>query len=294
MKASVKGHFDRRTFFKSAGAAAAGASTLGLLSDAKPRRRGPERQPEVDPVAAQDHRPARRDRRRRADDLPAHPHRHEPGDLGLRRGPRRRERHVRALPEEPHPRREPVQRGQDLPQDQAVRPPRAPGGRRLRRRDGLLGPSWKGLRRPGVPDAGREVPRQGQALRRHDRVRRPARAGTQAQGTHGPGLHVPEAGLRHQPAEGRAGGAHQARGDGLRRPRHGDASRSRASRSPRRASPGSPTGLPRSARSSGPRCRCRPTTTATSTSTRASGWRGRWRSITSRGWRTWCRGSSAS
>ena len=34
MKASVKGHFDRRTFFKSAGAAAAGASTLGLLSDA--------------------------------------------------------------------------------------------------------------------------------------------------------------------------------------------------------------------------------------------------------------------
>ena len=34
MKASVQRHFDRRTFFKSAGAAAAGATTLGLVSDA--------------------------------------------------------------------------------------------------------------------------------------------------------------------------------------------------------------------------------------------------------------------
>ena len=34
MKASVKRHLDRRTFFKSAGAAAAGASAIGLLGDA--------------------------------------------------------------------------------------------------------------------------------------------------------------------------------------------------------------------------------------------------------------------
>ena len=33
MKASVKGHFDRRTFFKSAGAAAAGASAIGFLGN---------------------------------------------------------------------------------------------------------------------------------------------------------------------------------------------------------------------------------------------------------------------
>ena len=38
----------------------------------------------------------------------------------------------------------------------------------------------------------------------------PQRAGTAAQGAHGPGLHLPEAGLRHQPAEGRPGRAHQA------------------------------------------------------------------------------------
>ena len=34
MKASVKRQLDRRTFFRSAGAAAAGASTFGLLGDA--------------------------------------------------------------------------------------------------------------------------------------------------------------------------------------------------------------------------------------------------------------------
>jgi hypothetical protein len=35
MKASVKRQFDRRTFFKSASAAAAGASVLGVLGDAE-------------------------------------------------------------------------------------------------------------------------------------------------------------------------------------------------------------------------------------------------------------------
>ena len=63
MKASVKGHFDRRTFFKSAAAAAAGASALGLLSDADLEVRRAERQPQLGALAAKDHRPAHGDGR---------------------------------------------------------------------------------------------------------------------------------------------------------------------------------------------------------------------------------------
>ena len=121
MKAAVKRHLDRRSFFKSAGAAAAGASAFGFLSDADLEGAVQNVNRSSIPSRAQDHRPARGDGGRRADDLPDHPHRHQPGPLGLRRGARRRERDLRAHAEEPAARREPLQRRQALPQDQAVR-----------------------------------------------------------------------------------------------------------------------------------------------------------------------------
>ena len=37
----------------------------------------------------------------------------------------------------------------------------------------LLGPGRQGLRRPGLPDAGREVPRPRPPLRRHDQIEDP-------------------------------------------------------------------------------------------------------------------------
>ena len=64
----------------------------------------------------------------------------------------------------------PVQRGPPLPQDQAVRRTGAAGGRRLRDRDGALGHCRQGVRRSGLPDAGRQIPRPHPHLRGHHGV----------------------------------------------------------------------------------------------------------------------------
>ena len=56
-------------------------------------------------------------------------------------------------------RREPLQRGQALPQDQAVWPPWPAGRRRLRRGDGPDGPGRQSLWRAGLCARRREVPR---------------------------------------------------------------------------------------------------------------------------------------
>ena len=167
-----------------------------VLQDARPRRRRRagadgrggggrrrrlrpvQRQARVGAVGAQDHRPARGGGRRRADDVPADPHRHQPGARRVGRGARRRQRDLRADAQEPHPRREPLQRRQDLPQDQAVRRGGAAGRRRVRHRDGADGPGRQGLGRAVLADARRQVPRSRPPLRRHDRraTRRRSRA----------------------------------------------------------------------------------------------------------------------
>ena len=95
------------------------------------------------------------------------PHRHQPGHQRLRRGARFRQQDLRADAQEPPARREPLQRGQALPQDQAVRPPRAAGRRRLRRRDGADGPGRQGLRRAGLRAGRRQVPRPHPHVLRH-------------------------------------------------------------------------------------------------------------------------------
>ena len=177
--------------------------------------RGPgpiQRQAIIGALGAEDHRSALRGRRRRADDMSAHPHRHQPGHRRVGRGARRLERDVRAGPEEPHPRRKPLQRRQDLSQDQAVRRPRPTGRRRVRDRDGVHGPGRKGVGRAVLSDARRQVPRSRAPLRRHHARRRPEGAGAQAQGADEPRHHVPQAGLRHRAARGQAGDAQPAAG----------------------------------------------------------------------------------
>ena len=75
----------------------------------------------------------------------------------------------------------------------------------------LAGKAW------GVPvlaDARRQVPRSRAALRRHDRDRGSEGAGPAIEGADGSRPHVPEAGLRHRPAEGQAGHAQHAVGRG--------------------------------------------------------------------------------
>ena len=182
---------------------------LGLLLRHRARRRGGARRgaDRLEARRPEDHRHAGPGDRERPDDLPHHPHRHQPGDLGLRRGARRREQDVRPAPEEPAHRREPLQRGQGLPQDQAVRRAGPAGGRRLRGRDGLLGPGGQGLRRPGLPDARRPVPQPGPALRRHGPDEGRRRPGPSPQGAHGQRDHLPEDGLRDRADPRRAGGA---------------------------------------------------------------------------------------
>ncbi len=55
-------------------------------------------------------------------------------------------------------------------QHQAVRRARAARWRRERHRDGAVGPGRQGLRRAGLPDARREVPRKDSCLRGYGRV----------------------------------------------------------------------------------------------------------------------------
>ncbi len=116
---------------------------------------------------------ARADGARRSDDVPDHTDRHQPGHLRTRRSTRRREQDLRAVPEEPDSGRESVQHRQDFPQDQTVRRTFAAGRRGVRHRDGVVGPGREGVQRAGVPDAGRQVPRQHTLLRGHHGIERP-------------------------------------------------------------------------------------------------------------------------
>ena len=61
--------------------------------------------------------------RTRTHDLSHHPHRHQPGHLRSGRSARWRQQELRADVEEPAAGREPLQRRQAVPQDQAVRRP---------------------------------------------------------------------------------------------------------------------------------------------------------------------------
>ena len=75
----------------------------------------------------------------------------------------------------------------------------------------LAGKAW------GVPCwqmLGRQVPRQDPRLRGHAGVSRSGGDGQAAQGAHGAGLHVPQDGREHQPAEGRRGRPHLPEGPG--------------------------------------------------------------------------------
>ena len=106
------------------------------------------------------------------------------------------------------------------------------------------------------------------------------------------GHHVPEAGLRHQPAgEGSrhaddAGRLQLPPEPGGHAPVHRHRDHRQGDRLARRM------GRDGRDRRSARRSRWPPTTTATSASTAASSWPAPWRSTTSRGWRTWCRGST--
>src|SRR5579862_8311800 len=77
-----------------------------LLGGRYAGRRGTEYQSELAAFGAQNHRPARGGRRRRADDLPADPHRHQPGNLWIRRSAGCREQDLCADAEEPYSGRE--------------------------------------------------------------------------------------------------------------------------------------------------------------------------------------------
>ena len=79
----------------------------------------------------------------------------------------------------------------------------------------------------------------------------PKEQGQRLKDADGSRAHVPEAGLRHRPAEGQAGHAEHARGRGARRRRRASCIRSPASRSPTRASRSCRTGSGRSVRSIG-------------------------------------------
>ena len=219
MKDTVKRQLDRRTFFKSAGAAAAGASAIGF-----PRAATTSRPPS---------RTSTRTRSRRSSRSPTCAWRPSSGapmtcpiirldtNQGLSGYGEVRDGasatyalflKSRILGENP------------CNVDRIFRKIKQFGGH-ARQAGGvcgvemaLLGPGGQGLRRAGVPDAGRasSATRCGSTPTR-PRPPNATRAGQEAQGAHGPGLHVPEAGLRHQPAEGRPGRAHQARGHGLQR-----------------------------------------------------------------------------
>ena len=144
---------------------------------------------------------------------------------------------------------------------------------------------------PVLPDARRQVPRQGAPLRRHDGDRGPKGAGPQAQGAHGPGLHVAEAGFRHQPAEGRPRGAHEAARRRVHRPRLRDAPvhRHLDHREGRRLALRLGRGDSRGDRVGGA-ARLGPLRPHRRELVHPPG--ARWRSTTWRGWRTWCPGSS--
>ena len=86
---------------------------------------------------------------------------HQPGHRRPGRGARRRQRHLCADAEEPAARREPLRHRPAVPPHQAVRRPRPAGRRRLGGRDRAVGPRGQGLRRADLPDARRQVPRQG-------------------------------------------------------------------------------------------------------------------------------------
>ena len=125
----------------------------------------------VEAVGAEDHRPARRRRRAGADDVPADPHRHQPGPGRLRRGPRRRQRDAtrwslksRLLGENP------------CNVDKVFRKIKQFGGHARQAggvcgdRDGADGSGRQGVGRAVLADARRQVPRSRAALCRHDRA----------------------------------------------------------------------------------------------------------------------------
>ena len=89
------------------------------------------------------------------------------------------------VPQEPHPRREPLQRRQGVPEDQAVRRAGPAGRRGVRHRDGDDGSGRQGVGRAVLADARRQVPRPRPALCRHHRARDGQGAGRDAQGAHG-------------------------------------------------------------------------------------------------------------
>ena len=101
---------------------------------------------------------------------------------------------------------------------------------------------------PVLPDAGRPLPGAGPPLRGHGGVRGRNRAGPQAEGPHGPGVHVPEAGLRREPAQGTSRAPSTCRPGRPTEAATASCTPSRGSRSPTRASRTSPTGSRRSAR----------------------------------------------
>ena len=223
MKAGVKGHFDRRTFFKSAGAAAAGASTLGLLSDAdlEGATQNVNRSSAPSQLKITDLRVATVvEAPMTCPIIRIDTNQGLSGYGEVRDGASATYALIlksRLLGENP------------CNVDKLFRKIKQFGGH-ARQAGGVCGVEmalWDLAGKAyGVPVY------QMLGGRFRDKVRlyadtteheRPARAGQAAQGAHGPGLHVPEAGLRHQPAEGRPGRAHEAGRHGLRRPRDRDA-----------------------------------------------------------------------
>ncbi len=161
-------------------------------------RRGPQSgQHELEAVRASHHRHAGGRNRRRAVHLGAAQDLHQPGHRRAWRGARRRQRHLCADAEEPAARREPLRHRPAVPPHQAVRRPRPAGRRRLGGRDRALGSRRQGLWRADLPDARRQVPRQGAHLLRHRRREAERHRDRQApQGAHGPRLHLPQDGPR--------------------------------------------------------------------------------------------------
>ena len=122
-----------------------------------------QRETGVEPVRAAHHRTEVRLRPRQ----PVREGPYQPGHLGLRRGGRRRRRHLQPRPElrPADSRPEPAQRAPDLRAGAERRRLRGRAGRRLRRGavgrgNGAVGPGRQGAERAGVSAARREVPRQ--------------------------------------------------------------------------------------------------------------------------------------
>ena len=113
-----------------------------------------------------------------------------------------------------------MQHRQDLPEDQAVRVPRAAGRRGLGRRGRAVGPGGEGVRRADLPDAGRQVPRQDPLLRGYRQLPRSQGLRGAPEGPHGPGIHLPEDGPRDRPAPGNPRHSHPTRGTDERRGEH--------------------------------------------------------------------------